>query len=62
MLSFPVICLHFWWNFIHEHDTAAAELLAFLSYIDWRAIPHSHLPTVSSEKHMEQTISTLYGY
>ncbi|OAL56071.1 HET-domain-containing protein [Pyrenochaeta sp. DS3sAY3a] len=47
---------------IRKRDTAAADLLAFLSFIEWRAIPRSLLPKLSSDELREEAIGTLCGY
>jgi tetratricopeptide (TPR) repeat protein len=47
---------------IREHDAAAADLLAFISCVEWKAIPHSLLPEAQSEGEMEEAIGTLCGY
>ncbi|KAF2732280.1 TPR repeat protein, partial [Polyplosphaeria fusca] len=47
---------------IRAHDTVAAELLLFISCIEWKAIPRSILPSVQSEVRMEESIGTLCGY
>ncbi|OAK94532.1 kinesin light chain 1 [Phaeosphaeriaceae sp. SRC1lsM3a] len=51
---------------IRERDAAAADLLAFLSCIEWRAIPRSLLPSLQSgeqtEAPIEEAIGTLCGY
>jgi predicted metal-dependent phosphotriesterase family hydrolase len=44
---------------IRERDAAAAELLAFISYVEWKAIPRSLLPEAQSEGEMEEAIGTL---
>jgi tetratricopeptide (TPR) repeat protein len=53
LVSFEQIC---------ERNPAAAELLAFMSCIEWKAIPRSLLPNVQSEERMEEAIGTLCGY
>jgi hypothetical protein len=47
---------------IREHDAAAADLLAFISCIEWKAIPRSLLPEAQSDGQMEEAIGTLCGY
>jgi tetratricopeptide (TPR) repeat protein len=47
---------------IRERDAAAADLLAFLSCVEWKSIPHSLMPRVQPEERMEQAIGTLCGY
>ncbi|KAF2452243.1 P-loop containing nucleoside triphosphate hydrolase protein, partial [Lineolata rhizophorae] len=47
---------------IRERDTVAADLLAFLSCIEWRAIPRSLLPKLASDELIEEAIGTLCGY
>ncbi|CAN9191629.1 unnamed protein product [Alternaria alternata] len=47
---------------IREHDVAAADLLAFISCVEWKAIPRSLLPEAQSEGEMEEAIGTLCGY
>ncbi|KAF2825327.1 hypothetical protein CC86DRAFT_294722, partial [Ophiobolus disseminans] len=47
---------------IRERDAAAADLLAFVSCIEWKAIPRSLLPKVQAERQMEEAIGTLCGY
>ncbi|KAI0616520.1 Pfs Nucleoside phosphorylase [Pyrenophora tritici-repentis] len=47
---------------IRKHDVVAAELLAFMSCIEWKAIPRSLLPCVHSETRMEEAVGTLCGY
>lgn len=47
---------------IRNHDTAAADFLAFISWIEWKAIPHSILPRIQPEARMEDAIGTLCSY
>ncbi|KAF2627821.1 HET-domain-containing protein [Macroventuria anomochaeta] len=47
---------------LREHDTVAADLLAFMSCIEWKAIPQSLLPKVQSQERIEEAIGTLCGY
>jgi hypothetical protein len=47
---------------IYERDAAAANLLTFMSCIEWKEIPRSLLPTVQPEWQMEEAIGTLCGY
>ncbi|KAF2474350.1 TPR repeat protein [Lindgomyces ingoldianus] len=49
-------------NHIRVHDAVAADLLQFISCIEWKAIPRSILPSVQSEVRMEDAISMLCGY
>jgi tetratricopeptide (TPR) repeat protein len=47
---------------IRERDAAAANLLTFMSCIEWKAIPRSLLPKAQVEWQMEEAIGTLCGY
>ena len=47
---------------LRKRDAIAAQLLRFMSCIEWKAIPRSLLPKVQSEEEMEQAIGTLCGY
>ncbi|KAH7304605.1 P-loop containing nucleoside triphosphate hydrolase protein [Stachybotrys elegans] len=47
---------------IQKHDEIAAELLAFLSQIEPRAVPESMLPRIRSEDRFVHAVGTLYGY
>ncbi|KAK7177499.1 phosphorylase superfamily protein [Paraphaeosphaeria sporulosa] len=47
---------------LRERDPMAAELLEFMSCVEWKAIPRSLLPQVQPEEQMEQAIGTLRGY
>ncbi|PVH93672.1 TPR-like protein [Periconia macrospinosa] len=47
---------------IRAHDAVAADLLAFMSCVEWKAIPRSLLPSVQPEERMEEAIGTLCGY
>jgi tetratricopeptide (TPR) repeat protein len=51
---------------IRERDTAAADLLAFMSCVEWKAIPRSLLPKtqteIQPEIQLEEAIGTLCGY
>ena len=47
---------------ILERDSVAADLLIFMSCIEWKAIPRSILPRVQPEVSMEDAIGTLYEY
>jgi nucleoside phosphorylase len=47
---------------IRERNAAAASLLAFMSCVEWKAIPRSLLPRVQGELQMEEAIGTLCGY
>ena len=49
-------------NKILEHDTLAADLLVFISCIEWRAIPYSILPTAHPEALLADGIGTLCSY
>jgi tetratricopeptide (TPR) repeat protein len=49
-------------NQIRTHNAVAADLLFFMSCIEWKAIPRSILPSVQSEVQMEDAIGTLCGY
>jgi tetratricopeptide (TPR) repeat protein len=53
MVSFSQIC---------TRDEIAANLLLFMSCIEWKAIPRSILPSVQSEVRMADAIGTLCGY
>jgi tetratricopeptide (TPR) repeat protein len=43
-------------------DSIAADLLQFMSCIEWKAIPHSLLPTVEPEVRTRNAIGTLHSY
>jgi tetratricopeptide (TPR) repeat protein len=47
---------------IRERDAAAADLLAFMSCVEWKAVPRSLLPRVQTESQVEEAIGTLCGY
>jgi tetratricopeptide (TPR) repeat protein len=49
---------------IREHNVAAANLLEFISCVEWKAIPRSLLPSVQPQPlaQMQNPISTLCGY
>ncbi|OCK98381.1 purine and uridine phosphorylase [Cenococcum geophilum 1.58] len=47
---------------IRARDTVAADLLSFMSCIEWKAIPRSILPGVQPEERMEDAIGTLCAY
>lgn len=47
---------------IREHHGAAANLLAFMSCVEWKAIPRSLLPRAQGEVQLESAIGTLCGY
>ncbi|KAH8726009.1 hypothetical protein GQ44DRAFT_706271 [Phaeosphaeriaceae sp. PMI808] len=47
---------------LRERDAIAADLLTFISCIEWKAIPRSLLPKVQPEERMEEAIGTLCGY
>ncbi|PLB48766.1 kinesin light chain [Aspergillus steynii IBT 23096] len=49
-------------NGILEWDRLAADLLAFMSCIEWRAIPYSILPTADPEARLAGAIGTLCSY
>ncbi|KAF9884961.1 hypothetical protein FE257_000871 [Aspergillus nanangensis] len=49
-------------NRILKCDTLAADLLAFMSCIEWRAIPYSILPTADPEARLAGAIGTLCSY
>ncbi|KAJ5923435.1 TPR repeat protein [Penicillium verhagenii] len=49
-------------NKILECDTFAADLLAFISCIEWRAIPYSILPAANPEAQLVGAIGTLCSY
>ncbi|KAK9317211.1 hypothetical protein V1522DRAFT_42648 [Lipomyces starkeyi] len=49
-------------NQLLEHNKVAANLLAFISRIEWKAIPYSILPAVQPEARMASAISTLCSY
>lgn len=49
-------------NKISEQDKLAANLLAFISYIEWKAIPRSILPTDHPKAQLEEAIGTLCAY
>jgi tetratricopeptide (TPR) repeat protein len=49
-------------NQIQERHRPAADLLAFMSCIEWKAIPKSLLPRAQSEVDMEDAIGILCGY
>jgi hypothetical protein len=49
-------------NQILQHDLVAADLLAFISCIEWKAIPLSILPVVQPEAQMAGAIGTLCSY
>lgn len=49
-------------NKIKKSETAAAELLAFMSCIETKAISRSLIPSLDSEEQMEFAIGTLCGY
>jgi tetratricopeptide (TPR) repeat protein len=49
-------------NQILEHDAVAADLLAFMSCIEWKAIPRSILPAVRPEARMVSAIGTICSY
>jgi tetratricopeptide (TPR) repeat protein len=49
-------------NKILECDTLAADLLAFISCIEWRAIPYSILPAAYPESRLIGAIGTLCSY
>jgi tetratricopeptide (TPR) repeat protein len=47
---------------IRARDAAAADLLSFMSCVEWKAIPRSLLPSVQPEERMEEAIGTLCRY
>jgi tetratricopeptide (TPR) repeat protein len=47
---------------LRERDAVAADLLAFISCIEWKAIPQSLLPKTQSRERTEEAIGTLCGY
>jgi hypothetical protein len=47
---------------VQGRNAAAADLLAFMSCIEWKAIPRLLLPSVQSEERMEDAMGTLCGY
>ncbi|PIG87297.1 kinesin light chain [Aspergillus arachidicola] len=49
-------------NKILECDTLATDLLAFISCIEWRAIPYSILPAAHPEARLVGAIGTLCSY
>jgi hypothetical protein len=49
-------------NKILEYDTLAADLLAFISCIEWRAIPYSILLAAHPEARLAGAIGTLCSY
>ncbi|EKG12747.1 NB-ARC domain-containing protein, partial [Macrophomina phaseolina MS6] len=49
-------------NKILECDKLAADLLAFISCIEWRAIPYSILPTARPQARLIEAIGTLCAY
>ncbi|OJD29869.1 kinesin light chain [Diplodia corticola] len=49
-------------NKILEYDKPAADLLGFISCIEWKAIPYSMLPAHHSQARLEEAIGTLCAY
>ncbi|KAI9691238.1 MAG: hypothetical protein M1822_008858 [Bathelium mastoideum] len=49
-------------NQILKHNDIAADLLAFISCIEWKAIPLSILPTVYPKSRMADAVGTLCAY
>lgn len=47
---------------IRERDEVAANLLSFMSCIEWKAIPRSILPRITSQEGMESAIGLLRAY
>jgi tetratricopeptide (TPR) repeat protein len=47
---------------IRERNAAAADLLAFMSCMEWKAIPWSLLPRAQPEWQTQEAIGTLCGY
>jgi hypothetical protein len=45
-----------------KEDAIAADLLGFMSCIEWKAIPRSILPIVQPEARMVDAISTICSY
>ncbi|KAF2103826.1 kinesin light chain [Rhizodiscina lignyota] len=49
-------------NQISKSDTDAAKILEFISFIEWKAIPHSILPPIQPEARMASAIGMLRSY
>ncbi|KAF5003103.1 hypothetical protein FDECE_10338 [Fusarium decemcellulare] len=49
-------------NQVHDNHPLAARLLAFIAYIEPKAIPRSILPESETDQQMTQAIGTLRGY
>ena len=49
-------------NQILKEDTIAADLLGFISCIEWKAIPRSILPTVQPEARMVDATGTIWSF
>jgi tetratricopeptide (TPR) repeat protein len=49
-------------NQIRKQDAVAADLLAYMCCIEWKAIPRSILPTFQPEARMANAIGTLCAY
>jgi tetratricopeptide (TPR) repeat protein len=49
-------------NKILEHDPLAADLLAFISCIEWKAIPYSILPAAHPEARLAGALGALCSY
>ncbi|KAF2647031.1 purine and uridine phosphorylase, partial [Lophiostoma macrostomum CBS 122681] len=47
---------------MRERDAAAADLLGFLSCVEWKAVPRSLLPRVQPQERIEGAIGMLCGY
>jgi tetratricopeptide (TPR) repeat protein len=47
---------------IVRHDADAADLLQYMSCIEWKAIPRSILPAIEPEARMTTAIGTLWSY
>ncbi|OAL43741.1 kinesin light chain [Pyrenochaeta sp. DS3sAY3a] len=47
---------------IRERDEVSANLLSFMSCIEWKAIPRSILPSITSQESMESAIGLLHAY
>jgi hypothetical protein len=47
---------------LRKRDVLAANLLVFISCVEWKAIPRSLLPTMKSDTRMEEAIGTLRKY
>jgi hypothetical protein len=47
---------------LQERDAPTVDLLAFMSCIEWKAIPRYFLPAIEPQERMEAAIGTLCGY